>query len=467
MRGTPRRPPLLSSALLSPARRSPCAWQPRRPPQPVFQPCASSAVTASGCGGLFAVQLISELERGETSPAKGERARRGPGGRAGEAFLRRGAPARPAPAAPRPQVQGAGTRRLERAGWSLHFKLPAGREPGLGAGPGAWRRGRMARCLRPLVGALLLLEGAAALSFLHHRYEELVQALFRVQSQCPYVTRIYSIGRSVEGRHLYVLEFSDYPGIHEPREYGGRDSGSERTGFAGTVPATRRCRGTGWRVSPSPGRAPGSARVPGARSPAGAPQPAQGRAGPARTHAPCHAPCYALCLRGCGVPGAYFGRSSEFSAQANARTQASPSQYPTCSTSLSLTELLLRQRAAPTLCPVLLLGSDRRERVRPFLIQTANLASRDPGREGGGLLQPSQPRGQCSLGDRLVSGIATCCHVALWNLGSNGPLSCCLCRLGMLPSQTLLAASALGGLRRAAASPGWGGCTQGSLSCLP
>lgn len=60
--------PLLSSALLSPARRSPCAWQPRRPPQPVFQPCASSAVTASGCGGLFAVQLISELERGETSP---------------------------------------------------------------------------------------------------------------------------------------------------------------------------------------------------------------------------------------------------------------------------------------------------------------------------------------------------------------------------------------------------------------
>lgn len=246
-------------------------------------------MTASGCGGLFAVQLISELERGETSPAKGERARRGPGGRAGEAFLRRGAPARPAPAAPRPQVQGAGTRRLERAGWSLHFKLPAGREPGLGAGPGAWRRGRMARCLRPLVGALLLLEGAAALSFLHHRYEELVQALFRVQSQCPYVTRIYSIGRSVEGRHLYVLEFSDYPGIHEPREYGGRDSGSERTGFAGTVPATRR-----WVAGVSLSRQ-GSWQCPGARSAVSGRGPAASPG--ARWPSPhtCTVPCTVLC----------------------------------------------------------------------------------------------------------------------------------------------------------------------------
>ncbi|XP_062832451.1 carboxypeptidase N catalytic chain isoform X1 [Anolis carolinensis] len=76
----------------------------------------------------------------------------------------------------------------------------------------------MSRWLWLLGRVLLLLNVTASVNFLHHRYEELVQAMYDVKGSCPYITRLYSIGRSAQGRHLYVLEFSDYPGIHEPME---------------------------------------------------------------------------------------------------------------------------------------------------------------------------------------------------------------------------------------------------------
>ncbi|XP_025050343.1 carboxypeptidase N catalytic chain isoform X3 [Alligator sinensis] len=92
----------------------------------------------------------------------------------------------------------------------------------------------MAQLLGPLLRALLLCQAAATGNFVHHSYKEMVQALFAVQNECPYVTRIYSLGHSVQGRHLYVLEFSDYPGLHEPLEpefkYVGNMHGNEVLG---------------------------------------------------------------------------------------------------------------------------------------------------------------------------------------------------------------------------------------------
>ncbi|KAK2499115.1 hypothetical protein MC885_019992 [Smutsia gigantea] len=81
---------------------------------------------------------------------------------------------------------------------------------------------------------LLLFKLIAPMTFRHHRYDDLVRMLYKVHNECPYITRVYSIGRSVKGRHLYVLEFSDYPGIHEPLEpevkYVGNMHGNEVLG---------------------------------------------------------------------------------------------------------------------------------------------------------------------------------------------------------------------------------------------
>lgn len=49
----------------------------------------------------------------------------------------------------------------------------------------------------------------------HHNYQEMKEFLIELTRQYPKISKLYSIGKSVENRDLYVIEISDKPGVHQ------------------------------------------------------------------------------------------------------------------------------------------------------------------------------------------------------------------------------------------------------------
>ncbi|KAL8198996.1 UNVERIFIED_CONTAM: hypothetical protein K2H54_031412 [Gekko kuhli] len=70
--------------------------------------------------------------------------------------------------------------------------------------------------------------------FRHHHFPDMEIFLRKYANEYPSITRLYSVGKSVEQRELYVMEISDNPGIHELGEpefkYIGNMHGNEVVG---------------------------------------------------------------------------------------------------------------------------------------------------------------------------------------------------------------------------------------------
>ncbi len=89
-----------------------------------------------------------------------------------------------------------------------------------------------------LLSLLLPTFGAKAsvepVHFKHHNNAEMYKVMEDYANHFPEITRLYSIGKSVENNSLMVLEISDQPGVHEPGEpefkYIGNMHGNEVTG---------------------------------------------------------------------------------------------------------------------------------------------------------------------------------------------------------------------------------------------
>lgn len=77
-------------------------------------------------------------------------------------------------------------------------------------------------------------EAATRMQFTYHSNAQMISALKKTEEQCSDIATTYSIGRSMEGRELLVIEFSNNPGEHELLEpevkYVGNMHGNEVLG---------------------------------------------------------------------------------------------------------------------------------------------------------------------------------------------------------------------------------------------
>ncbi|XP_042368096.1 carboxypeptidase Z-like [Plectropomus leopardus] len=77
-------------------------------------------------------------------------------------------------------------------------------------------------------------EPANTIQFTYHSNAQMINILKKTEEQCADIARTYSIGRSMEGRELLVIEFSNNPGQHELLEpemkYVGNMHGNEVLG---------------------------------------------------------------------------------------------------------------------------------------------------------------------------------------------------------------------------------------------
>lgn len=73
-----------------------------------------------------------------------------------------------------------------------------------------------------LIAALFVIVPSPTLpfEFRHHDNDELVAALEKIHEDCKNISRIYTLSEtSVNGKPLYLIEFSTRPGHHELRKF--------------------------------------------------------------------------------------------------------------------------------------------------------------------------------------------------------------------------------------------------------